>query len=611
MDTVSAGAVSTYTFTNVVADHTIAASFMLEPTITFTGGELLGRPTDTSISIKVVPDEDIDLYYEYGTTSGDYTDDTDATTADAGVPKTVEITGLSPNTHYFYRMQYKVSGGETWVARDEGSFWTQRAEGSTFSFTITTDSHVDILLGDNETWMDTITDVANDNGDFHFDLGDTVAMYDNVGIGDVAGAETVYKDQYPYFNTISHSSPIFLIPGNHENHEGWHYYNDEDSRNILAVNALNKYYLNPVPDDFYSGDMETDANILPDGYTGAYYAFNWGDALFMVLNPYWYTTQKPYQSDPGGGDDSTLTGTGDTWDWTLGKEQFDWMKATLEASDAKYKFIIMHQLVSDGSWSGQEDYGHGGANTNHIGEWGGYDEDGETWGWDDERPGWGDDPIHDILVDNCVSAVFKAHDHQYAYEIKDGVVYQTIPASGFTNSFNGYTTGEGYTIMARANPGHLKVTVGPDETTVDYIRTGATTVDYSYDIEPCEDTESPTVTINQDAAQADPTSNSPINFTVVFSEPVTDFASLDVLLSGTAGATTAIVTPASADGTIYNVAVSGMIQSGTVIVSVPAGVAIDAAGNLNLASTSTDNTVTYNMPDEKIYIYLPLILKNP
>ena len=47
----------------------------------------------------------------------------------------------------------------------------------------------------------------------------------------------------------------------------------------------------------------------------------------------------------------------------------------------------------------------------------------------------------------------------------------------------------------------------------------------------------PTVTINQAAGQADPTGASPINFTVVFSEAVTGFASADVTLSGTAGGT--------------------------------------------------------------------------
>jgi hypothetical protein len=108
------------------------------------------------------------------------------------------------------------------------------------------------------------------------------------------------------------------------------------------------------------------------------------------------------------------------------------------------------------------------------------------------------------------------------------------------------------------------------------------------------DTTAPTVTINQAGTQADPTNGSPINFTVTFSENATDFDDqTDVSLGGTAGATMVAI---SGGPRIYNVAVSGMTGSGTVIVTMPAGVAQDAATNSNVASTSTDNTVTYNMP---------------
>ncbi len=109
------------------------------------------------------------------------------------------------------------------------------------------------------------------------------------------------------------------------------------------------------------------------------------------------------------------------------------------------------------------------------------------------------------------------------------------------------------------------------------------------------DTVNPEVTINQASGQADPTGSSPINFTVIFNEPVTGFAANDVVLSGTAGATTADVTQiAPNNGTTYNVAVSGMANSGTVIASVPAGAAQDGEGNPNNASTSTDNQVTFS-----------------
>jgi hypothetical protein len=100
----------------------------------------------------------------------------------------------------------------------------------------------------------------------------------------------------------------------------------------------------------------------------------------------------------------------------------------------------------------------------------------------------------------------------------------------------------------------------------------------------------PAVTVNQAAGQSDPTGTSPVNFTVVFSEPVSGFTAGDVTLGGSAGATTANVT---GSGTTYHVAVGGMTTNGTVTASISAGVATDAAGNLNDASTSADNAVTF------------------
>lgn len=137
----------------------------------------------------------------------------------------------------------------------------------------------------------------------------------------------------------------------------------------------------------------------------------------------------------------------------------------------------------------------------------------------------------------------------------------------------------------------------------------ATPASYTWTV----DGAAPAVTIDQAAGQADPANSSPINFTVVFSEPVSGFATGDVTLAGTAGATTAVVTEtAPNDGTTYNVAVSGMSGDGTVIASIGAGVAVDASSNSNSASTSMDNTVTYNTsaPDTVIDSNPPAVTNN-
>ncbi len=106
-------------------------------------------------------------------------------------------------------------------------------------------------------------------------------------------------------------------------------------------------------------------------------------------------------------------------------------------------------------------------------------------------------------------------------------------------------------------------------------------------------TTMPTVVISRAKSQADPTNNWPIHFNVVFGEAVSDFTTGDVTLSGTAGATIAIVTPVGTDGTTYDVAVSGMTGSGTVIANIADDVAHDSVGNPNAASTSTDNSVNF------------------
>jgi hypothetical protein len=102
------------------------------------------------------------------------------------------------------------------------------------------------------------------------------------------------------------------------------------------------------------------------------------------------------------------------------------------------------------------------------------------------------------------------------------------------------------------------------------------------------------VTINQGTGQKDPTVNSIVVFHAAFSKPVTDFTAADVSLNGTAsGAAVSSVAPIGTDGTTYDIDVTGMAATGTIVATIPAGRVHDAAGNLNLASTSTDNSITY------------------
>ena len=107
------------------------------------------------------------------------------------------------------------------------------------------------------------------------------------------------------------------------------------------------------------------------------------------------------------------------------------------------------------------------------------------------------------------------------------------------------------------------------------------------------DNVAPTVTIDQAAGQVDPTNGSPILFTVVFSEAITGFTAEDISFAGSTVGGTLTAAVSGSDG-VYAVSVTGMDGVGTVVASVVADATTDQAGNFSLASTSTDNTVTFD-----------------
>ncbi|MGA2242279.1 MAG: metallophosphoesterase, partial [Verrucomicrobiota bacterium] len=462
--------------------------------ITFSGPELLGKPTDTSITINVVPQANANIYYEYGTTSGVYTNQTTPGLAAANEPYEIVISGLQPDTRYYYRMQYEATSDPgNWVIRSEHTFHTQRKPGDTFTFTITSDSHAMF----NTAHQNAMTNILNENPDFHLDLGDTFSTDNTTSQSQVNTKYLAYRVP-EYMGHIGHSVPIFLSSGNHENEEGWNLDDTPFSIAQGSIQARKLYFPTPINDGFYSANTDPlaaiNAAIYGDQYREDYYAWTWGDALFVVIDPFQYTTNLPYTPTAGEGTDDTKTGN--QWSWTLGKQQYQWFKQTLENSHAKYKFIFSHHMlggITNGPIGGAEaGYVRGGAEAAAYFEWGGNNADG-TPGFSSHRNAadFGTKPIHQLMVENGVSAYFHGHDHQYVYETRDGIVYQLVPppATG-VNAFSGvYTAGDHgtyNTIKILPSTGHLRVTVTPTQATVDYISSSSTagTVNYSYTIAP-------------------------------------------------------------------------------------------------------------------------------
>lgn len=449
----------------------ISAALELYRTVrsTFVGTELLGCPTDHSVTVNAISLLTLDVYFEFRGQPSVNLERTATVRYPAGRPIEVVLDGLTPDTRYYYRMRYRRPGQPRFSRGPLRSFRTQRAPGTTFTFAVQADSHLEGILRKNDSaavdlYRRTLGNVAEDRPDFHIALGDTFHCehYNGRDVIDYQEAVERHLAQRPFLDLVCHSAPFFFVVGNHEGEQGWRLDGTPDNVAVWASNARKLVYPLPAPDDFYTGSTD-DVEFV--GPRESYYAWQWGDALFVVLDPYWYTVSKPHDRPDG------IPGSGDNWDWTLGQEQYDWLCQTLEESPATFKFVFSHQVTG-----GVNTYGRGGieAASHALGrcgsfEWGGEDLDG-NYVFDVMRPGWSN-PIHQVMVDNGVTIFFHGHDHVFVKQELDGIVYQECPRPARPAYDDGYYE-EGLYIDGDKvnNSGHLRVAVSPSQVTVDYIR---------------------------------------------------------------------------------------------------------------------------------------------
>ena len=430
-----------------------------------TSGQLnlvLSRPEDTTMSASVRVTADGDLYLEYGTASGSYTGQTTTVAATTSAPVVVAMSGLAPDTAYFYRARYRPKTESSFRTDTEHAFHTKRLSGRTFTFVIQADPHLDGNSG-TAVYTRTLSNELADKPDFLMDLGDTSmvekCMIDGTTLCATPAPTTAatvaarYSLLRSYFDQVCHSMPLLMVLGNHDGETGWADVPSANQLDVWSVTTRKVFFANPEPDRFYTGSSVPAAGI---GLRQNYYAFEWGDALFVVLDPYTYTPTKPGANG---------------WGWTLGATQYQWFATTLAASRAKYKFVFSHHMLGG---NGSET--RGGAAFAPFFEWGGRNLDG-TWAFNTQRPGWAA-PIHQLMVDNHVTAWFHGHDHLYAKEDLDGIVYQEVPQPSLIR-YDTPDPGAGYgyvgTNLVNIFPssGHLRVTVSPADVKVEYVRSVA------------------------------------------------------------------------------------------------------------------------------------------
>lgn len=525
---------------------------------------LLGRQTDKSISLSILAFTNTDIIVDYGTQTGVYTNSTLTTSIAANATSLLTLDSLLPDNRYFYRIRYRAAGVGSYTSDKEYFFYTQRAVGKSFSFDIEADPHY--LDNEPAVWAQTMANMVADKPDFLFDIGDTFMdeKYGLTTLAQIMASHQVVRSQN--LALIGASVPTFLVSGNHDPELGWMMSASSPKSNVATwgVQARQMYFPCPTANSFYS--MST----VPDPYTGAprdaYYAFEWGDALFIALDPFWYSWQ------------ATSHGK-NPWAWTLGKAQYDWLTSVLQNSKAKFKFVFMHHLVG----GTMDCLARGGAEVCSYYEWGGNNIDG-TYGFTQQRPGWAM-PIQDLLLQYGVTAVFHGHDHLFVKQTLDSngngvprLIYQEVPQPSRSNQsittglIYGYHSGVLY-----PSSGHIRVTVNSTSAKFDYVRSVIAT-----------DTSASKSGIVNNQVQYSYTLNAPSVSTlpIIFTQPIRQS-----VMSGSAVTFSVAVnsqTPATYQWTKDGAVIAGAVASTYKV----ANVGLASSGNYSVNVTNSAGTVS-------------------
>ena len=341
-----------------------------------------------------------------------------------GGTKLVRVDGLKPGTQY--RFEVRGKDGRP-VPQGEGHFVTQRPARASFRFIAMTDAHVNPLNPERNIVLRTCADAAAAlRPDFVFHMGDNIQTVASSHGGPATEEEhpsLFYLYWRQVLGKLQGEASNFVLNGNWEGENGWHpELNRKWAREARMLFA-------PAPDN----------KTYPQGGSSNedYYAFAWGNALFVTLNATGYTVvNHEHTRGPGRGDD-----------WTLGKEQDAWLEKTLKDSQAPWKFLFIHHAVGGNAGDDVNTrYGRGGGRAAHVGE---------------------QARIHEMMKKYGVQVFFYAHDHVFTDIEVDGIHYICNGSVGAPWKFGPEETGYEFSIP---DSGFTVVDVDGDKMKIRYVR---------------------------------------------------------------------------------------------------------------------------------------------
>jgi hypothetical protein len=346
------------------------------------------------------------------------------------------VDGLQPGRVYLFEVRGP-DPPET-GALYQGAAVTARDPGSPFTFAILSDTHIaprDSIppAGDTNSFQEiTLLEVARaitaSHPDFLVNLGDMLDFHRfgfNDPPPDASWTRLGYLNYRRLLGDALGQAAHFPVIGNWDGENGCN--TPEEIQRSGSQRRL--YVPGPRPGTYREGGS-------PDE---DYYAFTWGDALFVVLNVMTYTpTCHLLGAAPGFPDD-----------WTLGPAQLAWLEATLAGATSRWRFLFIHHAVGGAAGDyANSAYGRGGGQAARVGE---------------------QAIIHDMMIRHGVQIFFYGHDHVFTDMLVDGIHY-TLPGSAgapwkFVTAETGYTE-------YWPDSGYGRVAVSKERLQVDFVGPG-------------------------------------------------------------------------------------------------------------------------------------------
>lgn len=271
---------------NVQKVETGKPQYYLEPYVTF------ANPTTERVRFETI--ENVNFIVEYGTTLA-YGQSIGNSTF--GTMHEINITGLQPNTLYYYKVTITDSNGEC-NNNFSSTFKSATNENLSFTFVVLGDSRADSGEGvDTDQFPALIHGAVNNyNPRFIIFTGDVVTA----GGNEYDAIRDAWKTYTDIMANISDHIPIFNAVGNHEN-----------IRNSDALLRYREVWMHPQNGDGESGYYDELA-----------YWFEFGKSLFVFIN-----TEEPSYSP------------------RIASNQLIWLNNTLQKQGYAYKFVFFHRPV--------------------------------------------------------------------------------------------------------------------------------------------------------------------------------------------------------------------------------------------------------------------------